>query len=102
VPAILAAAGKKDHRIVVSTHTISLQEQIVHKDLPFLAQVMPERFTATLVKGRSNYVSRRRLRVAQQRAGTLFSDPSMVQQLTLIGRWARQTTDGSRSDLKFT
>ena len=59
VPAILAAAeaGKK---VVVSTHTISLQEQLLQKDLPFLRAVMPHEFSAVLVKGRSNYVSLRR------------------------------------------
>src|SRR5690242_6369612 len=45
VPAILAAAesGKK---VVISTHTISLQEQLLEKDLPFLRSVMPQEFTA--------------------------------------------------------
>ena len=62
VPAILSAAGNKENRVVVSTHTISLQEQIVHKDLPFLQEVMPKPFSAALVKGRTNYLSRRRRR----------------------------------------
>jgi ATP-dependent DNA helicase DinG len=101
VPAILSAAGNKENRVIISTHTISLQEQIVHKDIPFLQEVMPKPFGAALVKGRTNYLSRRRLRVAQQRAGSLFSDASLQQQLQLIGKWSRQTTDGSRSDLKF-
>src|SRR6266511_3629215 len=46
VPAILAAAGEKNCRVIVSTHTISLQEQLVRKDIPFLAQVMPKPFNA--------------------------------------------------------
>jgi ATP-dependent DNA helicase DinG len=101
VPAILAATGQKDFRIVVSTHTISLQEQLVRKDIPFLQSVMPQPFTATLVKGRSNYLSLRRLRGAQQRSLALFAEPSAVAQLNQVGRWARQTQDGSRSDLPF-
>ena len=70
VPAILAAAelGKK---VVISTHTISLQEQLLLKDIPFLRAVMPQEFTAVLVKGRSNYVSLRRLEGAVARAGAL-------------------------------
>jgi ATP-dependent DNA helicase DinG len=99
VPAALAAAASKDCRVVVSTHTISLQEQLVSKDIPFLQSVLPEPFTAALVKGRSNYISLRRLRGAQQRAGALLTDPSAAEQLTRIGRWSRQTSDGSRSDL---
>ncbi len=100
IPAILFATSKPDRRVVVSTHTINLQEQLVNKDLPFLQTVLPE-FRAVLVKGRSNYVSLRRLRVAQQRAGSLFTTDANLQQLQLIGRWSRKTVDGSRSDLDF-
>src|SRR5579871_327911 len=99
VPAALAAG--KNCRVVVSTHTISLQEQLVLRDIPFLQSVLPVPFTAALVKGRSNYVSLRRLRGAQQRSGTLLGDFPAVEQLTRVGRWSRQTTDGSRSDLPF-
>src|SRR5262245_46918524 len=85
IPAILAASESKTCKIVISTHTISLQEQIVNKDVPFLRKVLPQEFQAVLVKGRSNYVSLRRLRVAQQRAGQLFSDRVMEDQLKQIG-----------------
>jgi ATP-dependent DNA helicase DinG len=101
VPAILATAGTKDFKVVISTHTISLQEQLVRKDLPFLQSVLEQPFTATLVKGRSNYLSLRRLRGAQQRVGALLAEPSLSDQLQQIGRWSRQTQDGSRSDLGF-
>jgi ATP-dependent DNA helicase DinG len=101
VPAMLAAAADKDCRVVVSTHTISLQEQLVAKDIPFLQGVFPQPINAVLVKGRSNYLSLRRLRGAQQRAGMLFAEPSTQAQLVQVGRWSRQTTDGSRSDLPF-
>src|SRR5437763_14570103 len=101
VPAILAATKTKDCRVVVSTHTISLQEQLIRKDLPFLQSVLPTPFTATLVKGRSNYLSLRRLRGAQQKALALLAEPNANDQLQQIGRWSRQTHDGSRSDLSF-
>jgi ATP-dependent DNA helicase DinG len=101
VPAILAATANKECRVVISTHTISLQEQLVLKDIPFLQGVMPQQFNATLVKGRSNYLSLRRLRGAQQRAGALLVEASAVEQLQQIGRWSRTTRDGSRSDLSF-
>lgn len=100
VPAILASAGVKNFRVVVSTHTISLQEQLVRKDLPFLQEVMPRPFNAVLVKGRSNYISLRRLRGAQQRL-SLLGEPAEVDQLKRIGLWSRRTQDGSRSDLSF-
>jgi ATP-dependent DNA helicase DinG len=98
VPAVLAALEGKDCRVVISTHTISLQEQLVHKDVPFLQDVLPKPFTATLVKGRSNYLSLRRLRVAQQKSLALL-EPAGNEQLRQVGRWSRQTHDGSRSDL---
>ncbi|WP_435011062.1 ATP-dependent DNA helicase [Tundrisphaera lichenicola] len=100
VPAILAAAqeGKK---VVVSTHTISLQEQLLHKDIPLLQAVMPEEFTAVLVKGRSNYVSLRRLEAAGARAGATFGSVDDFDQLAKLKLWAGRTEDGSRADLDF-
>jgi ATP-dependent DNA helicase DinG len=101
VPAIQAATANRDCRVIVSTQTISLQEQLVRKDIPFLQSVMPQPFNAVLAKGRSNYISLRRLRGAQQRAGGLLFDEAAVLQLNQIGRWSRQTQDGTRSDLTF-
>ncbi|CAN5767773.1 helicase C-terminal domain-containing protein [soil metagenome] len=100
VPAILAAAeaGKK---VVVSTHTISLQEQLLDKDIPFLRAVMPQEFTATLVKGRSNYVSLRRMEAAQARASSILQHPDDFDQLHALRHWSTRTEDGSRSDLDF-
>jgi ATP-dependent DNA helicase DinG len=100
VPAILAATESKK-KIVVSTHTINLQEQLLTKDIPFLRSVMPNEFTAALVKGRSNYISLRRLNVAHAKGDVLLPRLEDVDQLSVIGRWADRTTDGSRSDLDF-
>ena len=101
VPAILAALADKECRVVISTHTISLQEQLIHKDIPFLQSVLPRPFNAVLVKGRSNYLSLRRQRVAQQRARSFLSDDTQAEQLLRIGKWSRRTHDGTRSDLDF-
>jgi ATP-dependent DNA helicase DinG len=101
VPAILAATADKECKVVVSTHTISLQEQLIRKDIPFLQAVMPQEFRAVLVKGRSNYLSLRRLRGAQQRMGSLLAEDNAAEQLIQIGKWSRQTRDGSKSDLAF-
>ena len=100
VPAILAAVEKKK-KIVISTHTISLQEQLLDKDIPFLRAVMPQEFSAVLVKGRSNYISLRRLKSAISRAGATFQDPDDFDQLGQLRNWSAATTDGSRSDLDF-
>jgi ATP-dependent DNA helicase DinG len=100
VPAILAAVDQKK-KVVVSTHTISLQEQLLRKDLPFLRSVMPQEFSAVLVKGRSNYISLRRLDAAAARATLVFHQDDEFDQLQEIKSWARQTKDGSRSDIDF-
>ncbi len=98
VPAILTAAQSR-RKVVVSTHTISLQEQLLQKDLPFLRAVMPQEFTAVLVKGRGNYISLRRLDAALTRAGATFQDSEEFDQLAQIRLWAGRTGDGTRSDL---
>ncbi|MGE0529199.1 MAG: ATP-dependent DNA helicase [Bdellovibrionales bacterium] len=101
VPAMLAAAEKPKFRVVISTHTISLQEQLIKKDIPFLQKILPKPVDAVLVKGRSNYISLRRLRLAQQRMGNMFNGKQEVEQLIEIGRWSKNTRDGSRSDLPY-
>src|SRR3954469_23098752 len=50
IPAILAATESKDCKVVISTHTISLQEQIVNKDMPFLQLAVPRVWRSLLVK----------------------------------------------------
>lgn len=106
VPAILTAAGPRPEgaprrRVVISTHTISLQEQLMGKDIPFLASVIPFEFTAVLVKGRGNYLSLRRLKNALARAASLFNQEEEFDQLRRIEAWSRSTGDGSLSALDW-
>ncbi len=88
-------------RVIISTHTISLQEQLLAKDLPLLRSVIPREFTAVLVKGRGNYLSRRRLGGALAKANNLFRQETEFEQLRQIRDWAEKTGDGSLSDLSF-
>lgn len=90
----------KVRRIVVSTHTISLQEQLINKDLPLLNSVIPREFTSVLVKGRGNYLSRRRFGLAKARATSLLDEAEM-NQLQRLTQWVRTTSDGSLSSLPF-
>src|SRR5262249_45295604 len=90
-----------DCKVVISTHTIGLQEQLLSKDIPFLQRAFDAPIKVTLVKGRGNYLSKRRLSVAQQKANTLLDDMREVAELDDIARWAKRTADGSRSDLSF-
>lgn len=106
IPAILAAQAEPEEgrkrRVIVSTHTISLQEQLIQHDIPFLQAVLPVEFSAVLVKGRGNYISLRRLEKAVQRSSqkSLFESDGQ-QQLARIRQWAHVTRDGTRSDLSF-
>ncbi len=95
------APKKKRRRIVISTHTIALQEQIFSRDIPFLKAILPVEFSTVLVKGRSNYVSLRRLAGTLERAGQLFGEPKEMDQLQQLADWGKKTTDGSRQDLSF-
>ncbi len=86
-------------RIVISTHTIALQEQIIHKDIPLLRAVIPDEFSAVLVKGRGNYVSLRRASRAWDRSADLFDDNASKRSLETILEWTKQTEDGSLASL---
>jgi ATP-dependent DNA helicase DinG len=88
-------------RVVISTHTIALQEQLVQKDIPLLRSVIPNEFTAVLVKGRGNYLSKRRLKTAQERAVSLFNSDDEMTELRKLAAWAKESTDGSLADLAF-
>jgi len=98
VPAIREATKEK-RRVVISTYTISLQEQLIEKDLPLLRNAMGVEFTAVLVKGRSNYLCVRRLERALRQSATLFEADAARRQLHRIAEWAMNTRDGSLSDL---
>lgn len=101
VPALRWAAANGE-RTVVSTNTINLQEQLVGKDLPFLARALgdqPVRFA--LLKGWRNYLCLVRLEQARSSGSALFED-GLHQELTTIQAWADRTHDGSLSDLPVT
>src|SRR5688572_23819935 len=98
LPAIDAAVRRKK-RVVISTHTISLQEQIVEKDIPFLRSVYGDEFTAVLVKGRGNYLCQRRLDAAGRRAHNLFNERES-DSLFAVEEWSgRDDHDGSLASL---
>ena len=97
VPAIRFAL-ERHKKAIVSTHTINLQEQLLHKDIPILKKLLPVEFEAALMKGRQNYVCPRRLERALQNSNELFTGPE-VNELQRLAEWASTTRDGSLSDL---
>jgi ATP-dependent DNA helicase DinG len=99
IPALRWAAANGEPT-VVSTNTINLQEQLVRKDLPFLAGALSgeQEVRFVLLKGWRNYVCLLRLAQSKLLASTLLADESRAE-LEEIADWAERTTDGSLADL---
>jgi ATP-dependent DNA helicase DinG len=98
VPALRWAAANGE-RTIVSTNTINLQEQLVGKDLPFLALALTDqKVRFALLKGWRNYLCKARLQQAQSGAAQLFDD-GISSDVAMIAAWAERTTDGSLADL---
>ena len=98
VPLILHAK-RAGVRTLVSTHTISLQEQLVGKDLPLLENRLGVAFRVALVKGRMNYLCLRRLARARQHQRELFAE-GLGEELERLRAWADETADGSLQELR--
>jgi ATP-dependent DNA helicase DinG len=102
VPAILSGG-----KIVVSTATKNLQDQLANKDLPFLQKALPTPFEFVVLKGRSNYLCMQRAKEVQG-GGDEQMQLDDVQPTTGLGKeilklveWSRSTKSGDRSDLPF-
>lgn len=97
IPAILWAAQNKE-RVIISTGTINLQQQLSEKDIPAAQKILGKEVKALLVKGRNNYVCLRRLEeLGKER--DLFDNETEA--LEKIHEWAKTSSSGSRSDLSF-
>ncbi len=96
-----ADAKPRKPRVLISTHTISLQEQLIAKDVPFLNSIIPREFSAVLVKGRGNYLSLRRMDRAIGKMTSLLALDEQHAQMRMIKDWSKSTDDGSRSSLKI-
>ncbi len=97
VPAIYWAVRNKT-RVVVSTNTINLQEQLINKDIPLLQKALDPEFEAVLVKGRSNYVCLRKADDVESDFAALAEEHE-IEELQELIHWARQSQDGSKADL---
>ena len=97
VPSI-ARAVRHHERVVVSTNTHTLQEQLMIKDLPGLREWLPWDFKACLLKGRSNYVSLRRWR---RFLAELCKDADELKFKLKVLFWLHTTESGDRSELRL-
>lgn len=98
IPALLWAV-RNEQRVVISTNTINLQEQLIKKDIPLLQRHSSSPFNACLVKGRGNYLCLRKLEAGQAEP-TLFPDAAS-EELGAIAAWSETTPSGCLSDLSF-
>ena len=99
VPAAQYALSQ-NKKVVISTGTIALQEQLINKDLPILQQCFPL-LKSVLVKGRQNYLSLRRLSHALEGQNTWFENKGDLDDLKDIERWSKETAVGDKADLGY-
>ncbi|MBN1121431.1 MAG: DEAD/DEAH box helicase [Anaerolineae bacterium] len=95
VPAIKYAV-ENDDRVVISTNTINLQEQLDQKDIPMLMELLDLPFRAAILKGRGNYLCPRRLAVLRRRGPTSPAEMHMLAKLLV---WMLEVRTGNRSDI---
>jgi len=96
VPAIAAACGS-GARIVISTGTKNLQEQLMDKDIPFLQDTLPAKFRAAVMKGRNNYACLHRIKNAQSMP--VLEGLDQIDQFDEVFRWSAKTETGDRAEL---
>lgn len=100
LPAVLHASEHAgEGPIVVSTRTIALQEQLEHKDLPFLKAVLPLEWSFVTAVGRNHYLCLRRMHMAQLESTSLFPEAQRRGELARIVDWSVGVHDGIRHDL---
>ena len=92
IPAL--AAGE---RVIVSTATKNLQEQLYRKDIPFLQQIIPRKFQATCMKGRANYVCLHKLKRAEETP--ILHGLEELDYFDEIREWAAKSETGDRAEL---
>lgn len=98
LPALMWAV-RNDERVVVSTATINLQQQLIEKDIPVIKELLGTDAKVVLVKGRGNYLCLNRLDEFVEEEGGLFDTDNS--DLGAIREWAKTTPTGSKSDLPF-
>ena len=97
IPSILWALTNKE-RVIISTGTINLQQQLCEKDIPAVEKIIGKKIKFVLLKGRQNYICKRRL-MDSASVLDLFEDETA--EIKRIADWADETLTGSKSDMSF-
>lgn len=98
VPAILWAE-ETGERVVISTNTIALQEQLIEKDIPFALKLLQSEIKVVVAKGMRNYGCLRK--IDEEASFGSISQEKEQEELLLIQEWSKTTKTGARSDLPF-
>jgi len=98
IPSLLWALRRGD-RIVISTNTINLQEQLLLKDIPLLKTIIKAPIPAVLVKGMGNYLCLRKFE--ESKLELPLMTPEEQEEWGKLDRWRQSTQDGSRTDVPF-
>ena len=97
IPALLMNTADNEKKVIVSTGTKNLQEQLFHKDLPLIKKALSSHAKIALLKGRANYLCIYRLNQYQESRGQL--DAAMLTDLVKIKSWANSTRSGDIGEL---
>lgn len=101
VPALLWIKHNKE-KIVVSTHTIHLQEQLLKKDIPFLSGLLGGDFRYALVKGRNHYLCQKKFREFESEFPLPSEgEPDNTAEIEELKAWGRSTKTGDKAELSF-
>ncbi len=98
IPAI-AASIKLKKRIIISTGTKNLQEQLMEKDIPFLQKALPAKFSAAYMKGRSNYACLYRINKSDNQP--ILDGMDQMDNFNEVRQWVRETATGDRAELTY-
>ena len=97
IPSVLWAIQNKE-RVIISTGTINLQQQLCEKDIPAVEKILGRKIKFILMKGRQNYICKRRL---METASVLDLFEDETEEIKKIADWEETTKTGSKSDMSF-
>jgi len=96
--AYLVPALRSEGKVLISTHTKALQDQLVHRDLPAVQRILGAKRRVALLKGRSNYLCPQRLKLF---AASPQLEMWAQKKILKVMDWSRKTTDGDLAALPF-
>lgn len=91
-------ASTNNERVVISTDTIALQDQLIHKDIPLLQQALGINLNAAVLKGRSNYLCPIRLEALKRRG------PTSIEELRILAKimvWQIEDDSGDKTNISL-